>query len=83
MVVKFNLLQFLKGFIWAFVVALVVACVMTWLDWKANPSELFHDANGTHWDVVIQTLRSWQFPLWMLFLALSYVDLVLHRLVRG
>ena len=42
---------------------LLVASTMTALDWRLNPSDLFHSSDGTNWDVVWQTWISWFLPV--------------------
>jgi hypothetical protein len=44
-------------------VGLVVACVMTFLDWRLNPGGIFRDAQGTDWIVVTETAVSWFAPI--------------------
>jgi len=40
--------------------------IMTWLDWRVNPSGLFHGQDGTNWPVVGETMLSWLWPLTLL-----------------
>jgi H+/Cl- antiporter ClcA len=42
---------------------LLVAAAMTILDWRANPSGLFHDESGTNWLIVGETALSWFWPV--------------------
>jgi hypothetical protein len=44
-------------------VGLVVASVMTFLDWRLNPGGIFRDAQGTDWTVVTETAVSWFAPI--------------------
>ncbi len=44
------------------VIGLLVSAVMTFLDWRLNPGGIFHDAAGTHWNVVCETAVSWWLP---------------------
>ena len=41
---------------------LVVSAVMTFMDWRINPSGIFHDEQGTDWTVVAETALSWLGP---------------------
>ena len=45
------------------VFGLIVASVMTFLDWRLNPGGIFHDAQGTDWSVVWETAVSWFTPI--------------------
>lgn len=42
---------------------LIVASVMTFLDWRLNPSGIFHNDRGTNWAFVMDTFVSWFFPV--------------------
>lgn len=42
-----------------------VAFVMTFLDWRLNPSGIFHNAEGTNWGFVADTAVSWFVPVAM------------------
>lgn len=50
--------------------AVGLAAVMTLLDWRRNPSSLFHGPAGTDWAVVGETFFSWAWPLLGAFLGL-------------
>ena len=45
------------------VFGLIVASVMTFLDWRLNPGGIFHDAQGTDWGIVSETAVSWFTPI--------------------
>ena len=45
------------------VFGLIVASVMTFLDWHLNPGDIFHDAQGTDWVIVWETAVSWFTPI--------------------
>lgn len=45
------------------VLGLVVASAMTILDWRLNPGGIFHNEQGTDWDVVTATAVSWFAPV--------------------
>ncbi len=36
---------------------------MAYVDWRRNPQGIFHDARGTHWEVVWETAVSWFVPV--------------------
>ena len=40
-----------------------VAAIMTTLDWRLNPSGIFHNEQGTNWAVVFETAFSWFLPV--------------------
>jgi hypothetical protein len=40
-----------------------VASVVSFLDWQANPSGIFHDDSGTNWRFVRETWFSWFAPV--------------------
>ena len=42
---------------------LLVSVWMTVLDWRLNPSGLFHNDQGTNWDIVLETALSWFWPV--------------------
>jgi len=42
---------------------LLVAAVMTILDWRLNPGGIFHNAHGTDWKMVRETAFSWFLPV--------------------
>lgn len=46
----------------AIAVGLVVAAVMTFLDWRVNPGGLFQSERGTDWTIVRDTAWSWFAP---------------------
>ena len=45
------------------VFGLIVASVMTFLDWRLNPGGIFHDAQSTDWGIVWETAMSWFTPI--------------------
>ena len=45
-----------------FLTGLVISAAMTVLDWRLNPSSIFHDERGTDWAVVTETALSWFVP---------------------
>jgi hypothetical protein len=80
---KLNLKQLIKLLLVTLVIALLLSVLATWADWRVNPSGLFYTGEVIHWSVVWQTLSSWLWPLWLMFLALGYVGMMVVRLVRG
>ena len=52
-------------------VGLVVASVVSFLDWRLNPSGIFHSALGTNWQFVRDTWISWFLPVWAACSAVS------------
>lgn len=72
----------MMGITIALLVALIVACVMTFMDWRLNPAGIFRTEAGTDWARVAETATSWFLPtalivglvtlpisLWLSFLA--------------
>ena len=59
----------------ALIIALAVAIVPTFMDWRLNPGGLFQGANGTHWGVVFETAWSW---FWPVFLGIVPITVLLH-----
>ena len=55
----------------------IVAAIMTTLDWRLNPSGIFHNEQGNNWEVVAETAFSWFFPV---SLAASAVTVVVVSL---
>ena len=56
------------------VLGLIVAAIMTTLDWRLNPGGIFHNAQGTDWGIVKETAFSWFLPV---TLAASVVAVIL------
>ena len=56
-------------------IATLLALTMTLLDWIKNPTQLFHNDQGTNWDIVLETALSWFWPslTYLLMLSLIYV----------
>jgi len=52
-------------------VGLAVAAAMTFLDWRLNPSGIFHGAEGTNWSFVMDTALSWFGPVFVLASVLA------------
>ncbi len=46
-------------------VGFIVASVMSFLDWRLNPSGIFHSDLGTDWRVVWDTWISWFIPVFV------------------
>ena len=69
-----------RAFAFAALAALLLAAVMTGLDWRLNPGGVFHSAGVTHWRAVGETLASWFLPAFPLFTALAL--LIAYGLLR-
>lgn len=61
----------IRGAVSGALIGLAVAAVPTALDWYANHSGLFRDANGTDWGIVGETLFSWWWPLALVVVPLG------------
>ncbi len=64
-----------RGIAWVIgsglVAGLLVAGVMTFLDWRVNPGGLFHDSSGTDWLIVRETAWSWFWPVALLVATIA------------
>ena len=70
--------NWITGLLGGLALGLVVASIMTWLDWRLNPGGIFFSREqGTHWPVVWETWSSWFWPVAWLGLALWLVTLYL------
>ncbi len=58
----------------------IVAVPMTIRDWRLNPSNLFHNEQGTDWAIVMETALSWFWPVALV--ALVATGIVHSRLSR-
>ena len=52
-----------RTFVYGAGLALAVAAVAVFLDWRINPGGLFHDESGTNWRILGETGLSWFLPL--------------------
>ena len=52
-------------------VGFIVASVMSFLDWRLNPSGIFHSDLGTNWRFVWDTWISWFIPVFAVGSAVS------------
>ena len=52
-----------KAIFFGVALGLFVASLMTFLDWRENPSGIFHGDNGTNWVFVRETFSSWFSPV--------------------
>jgi len=59
------------------VLGLTCATIMTTLDWRFNPAGIFHDAQGTHWNIVWETAISWFVPVALLSTILAALSIFL------
>jgi hypothetical protein len=55
--------SWLIGVVTGVATGLIVAMPMTIRDWRLNPSNLFHNEQGTDWAVVMETALSWFWPV--------------------
>ena len=53
----------ISGILSSALVGVLVASVMSFLDWRLNPSGIFHGDHGTSWGVVWETWVSWFIPV--------------------
>ena len=60
-----------KGVAVGFLIALIISAIPTGMDWYANPAGIFRSENGTNWSIVFETLFSWFWPLFIVFVAAS------------
>ena len=52
-------------------VGIIVASVISFLDWRLNPSGIFHSDLGTNWRFVWDTWISWFVPVFVVGSAVS------------
>lgn len=52
-----------RGAIFGVIVGVLLAAIATGYDWHLNPSGIFHDAAGNHWDIIFDTAISWFLPV--------------------
>lgn len=57
---------------------LLAAIVMSYLDWRKNPSGIFHNEAGTNWGFVFETAVSWFVPVALIASVLSITVLVFY-----
>ena len=50
---------------------LFVASIISFLDWRLNPSGIFHSDLGTNWRFVWETWISWFIPVFVIGSAVS------------
>ncbi|MBC3767117.1 hypothetical protein [Neptunicella marina] len=60
------------------IVSVLIAAVVTLLEWFNNPSGIFHDNNGTHWSFVMDTFSSWWWPLMLCLVLINVFVNILH-----
>lgn len=54
-------------------VGAVVAGLMTFLDWRLNPGDIFYGDAGTNWVVVQETFLSWFGPVFTAAAAIALI----------
>jgi H+/Cl- antiporter ClcA len=73
----------LRTFAYGAGIAIAIALVAAFLDWRANPAGLFHDQDGTNWPILGETWLSWFLPLLPATCGLSALLLGIHGYWRG
>ena len=63
------------GVLWALFIAFAASAVPAFMDWRLNPGGLFRSGAGTHWGIVIETMWTW---FWPVFLLVVPVTVLLH-----
>lgn len=58
------------------VAGLIIAAMATFLDWRTNPSGIFHDSSGTDWLIVAETGLSWFVPVFVIATAVTFLILL-------
>ncbi len=58
-----RLKQWISGLAAGAGAGLIVAVVMTFIDWRLNPGGIFHEAGKTDWSIVWDTALSWFWPV--------------------
>ena len=66
-----NRRSWIFGFLIGIAVGLIVALVMSYLDWQHNPQGIFHNELGTNWAIVLETAVSWFVPVALVSSVLS------------
>ncbi len=59
------------------VLGLIVAAIMTTLDWRLNPGGIFYNAQGTKWGIVGETAFSWFLPVGLAGSVVAVILLIL------
>ena len=77
-----NYRQWIFGAGFGIAVGLLIASVMTFIDWHINPGELFHGVEGTNWAIVLETASSWFFPVAAIALAITWAVVYLRTRKR-
>ena len=70
------------GGLLAVALALLIAALMAYLDWRLNPGGIFHGPGGTRWDVLLSTAWSWFWPVLLLGAAVAASIAALGHLRR-
>jgi hypothetical protein len=58
-------------------VGLLTASVMAFIDWRLNPSGIFHSELGTNWRLVWDTWLSWFVPIFVVVSAATALGFLL------
>ena len=64
------------GILIGIAMGLIVALVMSYLDWQHNPEGIFHNEIGTNWGFVLDTAVSWFVPVALVSCVLSIAVLI-------
>lgn len=72
-----------SGIVIALLIGLIVALVMTFLDWRLNPGGIFRGDTGTDWARVAETAGSWFYPIAAAAGAVLVPVLLLFRFVTN
>jgi uncharacterized membrane protein len=59
------------GIAWALLVALIGSIVPTFIDWRLNPGGIFRGSEGTNWGVVVETIWTWFWPLFLVIVPIA------------
>lgn len=70
------------GLVIGLTVGLLTGAYYAFSDWKLNPGGIFHNDQGTQWDIVMETVTSWWLPVSVWVTALSWVVLLLMYLLK-
>ena len=62
---------------------LAVSATMTFMDWRLNPGNIFHNEHGTNWTVVTETALSWLGPVGLLIFLVAVIVLYSIAWIRS
>jgi len=61
------------GLVVSFALSATVTLVICIWEWIENPGGIFHDANGTNWQFIVETGMSWFIPTFLNSLMLTSI----------